>query len=60
LSANLWPQPYGTQPWNTMRKDRVENRLHAEVCAGRLRLQQGQEDTRTDWTAVYARYFGEP
>jgi hypothetical protein len=43
-----------------MRKDRVENRLHAEVCAGRLRLQQGQEDTRTDWTAVYARYFGEP
>jgi hypothetical protein len=58
--GNLWPQPYGTAPWNAVRKDGVENRLHLEVCAGRLTLQQAQEDIRTDWTAVYVRYFGRP
>jgi hypothetical protein len=57
---NLWPEAYGSTPWNAVRKDRVENRLHVEVCAGRLTLRQAQEDIRTDWTAAYTRYFGRP
>src|SRR5436309_2389229 len=30
---NLWPQPYGSQPWNAVRKDCVETLLHRLVCA---------------------------
>jgi hypothetical protein len=57
---NLWPQPYGGQPWNAVRKDRVENRLHKEVCAGNITLEQAQEEIRTDYRVPYLRYFGEP
>ncbi len=35
---NLWPQAYGTSPWNAVLKDRLENRLHNEMCAGRITL----------------------
>ena len=57
---NLWPQPYGSKPWNAVRKDRVENRLHKEVCAGRITLQRAQQEIRTDWRVPYRRYFGKP
>lgn len=57
--ANLWPEPY-TGPWNAHMKDRVENRLHVEVCAGRLPLGEAQHDISTDWRAAFVRYFGEP
>ncbi len=57
---NLWPQPYGTKPWNATRKDRVENRLHVEVCAGRLTLEQAQEQIGTDYRIPYVKYFGQP
>lgn len=56
---NLWPQPY-TGPWNAHMKDRVENRLHVEVCAGRLELAQAQHQIATDWRQPYRQYFGEP
>ena len=57
---NLWPQPYGSQPWNAVLKDRVENRLHSEVCAGRITLQEAQREISTDWRVSYVRYFGQP
>jgi len=57
---NLWPQPYGTHPWNAHTKDRIENRLHKEVCAKRITLQQAQHAIVRDWTAAYLRYFGDP
>jgi hypothetical protein len=57
---NLWPQPYGSQPWNATRKDCVENRLHKEVCAGHITLKQAQDDISSDWTAVYLRYYDPP
>jgi hypothetical protein len=57
---NLWPQPYGTQPWNAVRKDRVENRLHKEVCAGRISLERAQREIADDYRVSYRRYFGEP
>lgn len=54
---NLWPEPYFGQ-WNAHMKDRVENRLHAEVCAKRLTLDAAQQMIRTDWRAAYVQYFG--
>jgi hypothetical protein len=57
---NLWPQPYGSQPWNAVRKDRVENRLHKEVCAGNITLEQAQKEIAEDYRVPYRRYFGEP
>lgn len=56
---NLWPQSYAG-PWNAHMKDRVENRLHKEVCAGARSLEDAQRGIATDWTAEYRRYFGEP
>jgi hypothetical protein len=57
---NLWPQPYGTTPWNAVRKDRVENRLHKEVCAKNISLTKARQEIKTDWRVPYRRYFGEP
>lgn len=57
---NLWPQPYGGKPWNAVRKDRVENRLHKEVCAGNITLQDAQREISVDYRIPYIRYFGEP
>lgn len=59
-TLNLWPQPYGGFPWNAVRKDRVENRLHKEVCEAKsLTLEQAQKDI-LDYRIPYRRYFGEP
>jgi len=30
--SNLWPQSYGSSPWNAVLKDKLENRLHKEMC----------------------------
>lgn len=57
---NLWPQPYGTEPWNAARKDRLENRLHKEFCEGHITLQQAQDALRGDWRVAYKQYFGNP
>lgn len=57
---NLWPQPYGSLPWNAVRKDRVENRLHNEVCAGNISLKRARDEIKTDWRLPYKRYFGDP
>lgn len=57
---NLWPQPYGGKPWNASAKDRVENRLHKEVCAGSITLEQAQKEICSDYRIPYRRYFGEP
>lgn len=43
---NLWPEP---QP-DAHVKDVVENRLHREVCAGKISLTDAQKILRTDWT----------
>lgn len=57
---NLWPEPYGSTPWNASLKDRVENRLHKEVCAGHLSLQKARAAIKSDWRVPYKKYFGEP
>jgi hypothetical protein len=56
---NLWPQSYAG-PWNAHLKDRLENRLHKEVCARTLTLGAAQGAIRSDWTVAYRHYFGDP
>ena len=59
---NLWPQPYGSQPWNAVRKDCLETFLHKLACAKHpaITLKQAQDAIRYDWTAVYLRYYEPP
>lgn len=56
---DLWPESY-SGPWNAHDKDRVENRLHREVCAGRMTLEDAQHAIATDWRVPYRQFFGEP
>jgi 5-methylcytosine-specific restriction endonuclease McrA len=41
--VNLWPE-HNPQP-----KDRLEDRLHSQVCSGRLRLAKAQRIFKRDW-----------
>ena len=43
---NLWPEPFQTSipDGGAHAKDKVENYLHAEVCAGSLTLEQAQKE----------------
>ncbi len=54
---NLWPQSYITQPWNAHVKDKLENELHDEVCAGKIDLPTAQHEIATDWIASYKKHF---
>ena len=55
---NLWPEPY-TGPWNAHMKDKLENKLHVEVCAGRVDLAVAQKLISGDWRVPYAKYYGQ-
>lgn len=57
---NLFPQCYAGRPWNAVLKDRLENRLHKDVCAGTITLEDAQQGIAKDWRALYRKYFGEP
>ena len=57
---NLWPESRDTQPWNAGLKDRLENYLHGEVCAGHIAAQDAQNAIAADWVAAYRRYLGAP
>jgi hypothetical protein len=52
---NLWPEPYAGR-WGARTKDVLENRLHALVCSGRLRLRFAQRIEARNWVAAYRRY----
>ena len=56
VAENLWPQSYETQPWNAHVKDKLEDRLHALVCSGKMPLEQAQRDIAADWIAAYHKY----
>jgi hypothetical protein len=58
VAENLWPQSYDTEPWNAHAKHKLEDRLHALVCAGRLAVEQAQHEISTDWIAAYQKYVG--
>jgi len=50
---NLWPQAYGTSPWNAVLKDKLENRLHKEMCAGNITLKAARNMLVNDWRETY-------
>jgi hypothetical protein len=50
--ANLWPEAAEPPP-GFHEKDRVENYLHDQVCAGHIQLFEAQQMAATDWVAVY-------
>jgi hypothetical protein len=60
VAENLWPESYDTTPWNARIKDKLEGRLHALVCAGKLPIEQAQTEIATVWTATYETYIGKP
>jgi hypothetical protein len=53
---NLWPEPQAGPPPNV--KDRLENKLAALVCRGRVALADAQQAIASDWVAAYRRYVG--
>ena len=57
---NLWPQAYGTSPWNAVLKDTLENRLHNEVCAGHISLRAARGMLVNDWRKAYVQFYGKP
>ncbi|SCK14572.1 HNH endonuclease [Vogesella sp. LIG4] len=57
---NLWPQAYGSSPWNAVLKDKLENRLHKEMCAGNITLDEARQMLVNDWREAYKKYYGEP
>jgi hypothetical protein len=52
---NLWPEPrFGF--WSAEKKDRLENVMHRQVCAGDISLAKAQDAFRGNWTVAYQRY----
>ncbi len=60
VRENLWPESYDTRPWNAAVKDKLENYLHVEACAGRIPIKQAQKEIAEDWITAYRKYLGEP
>lgn len=54
------PQAYGTSPWNAVLKDKLENRLHKEMCAGNITLKKARDMLVNDWREAYKKYYGDP
>jgi hypothetical protein len=56
--ANLFPERANAGPGYHV-KDRLENRLHALVCAGALPLRTAQRAIARDWRVLYSKVFYE-
>lgn len=50
--SNLWPELASPKP-GFHEKDKVENYMHDQVCAGKISLQQAQVQIATNWLAIY-------
>lgn len=57
---NLWPEAYGLTPWSAHLKDKLENRLHKELCAGHITLKQARDMLVNDWREAYKKYYASP
>lgn len=55
---NLWPEPNDHPLGYLNSKDKLENRLHALVCAHHVALAVAQRAIANDWVAAYHRYLG--
>jgi hypothetical protein len=56
--TNLWPEAFN-QPLGAHEKDKLENKLHRLICAGRISVEAAQHAIATDWVAAYRQYVGE-
>lgn len=54
---NLWPQSYTTEPWNAKVKDKLENRLHREMCDGIITVEEAQDLVAHDWIDSYCALY---
>lgn len=52
---NLWPEAANPRP-GFHEKDRLENKLHRLVCAGKMALRKAQNLIASNWVAAYNRY----
>jgi hypothetical protein len=59
-ARNLWPEPYQGEALNAHVKDRLENKMHADVCAGEVSLKDAQKEISTNWIDAYRKHIGEP
>lgn len=66
---NLWPQSYLTKTWNSHVKDKLENRLAANLrrcfkaqghAAATKLMRQYQGEISSSWTNAYVKYLGAP
>jgi hypothetical protein len=55
--ANLFPEKADASPGYRV-KDRLENKLHQLVCAGKLSLRSAQTGIARDWQALYTGVYG--
>jgi hypothetical protein len=53
-AKNLWPQPIA----EARRKDVLENRLHKEMCAGKITLLEAQQCIVQNWVQCYQKHIG--
>lgn len=56
-TANLFPEAATPAP-GSHEKDRLENRLHAEVCDGQITLRRAQHLIAENWVGAYRVRFG--
>jgi len=50
--SNLWPEPYSIKD-NARIKDKFENYLHAQVCSGKMALEEAQNEISANWLEYY-------
>ena len=55
--ANLFPEKLNAAPGYKV-KDRLENKLHDWVCAGKIGLRPAQRQIAGNWQALYRKVFG--
>jgi hypothetical protein len=57
VRANLFPESATPRP-GSHEKDKLENRLHREVCSGQITLRKAQREIAGNWVTVYHHEFG--
>src|SRR5436309_4659903 len=55
--ANLFPEKLNAHPGYKV-KDKLENRAHDWVCAGKIGLRAAQRQIASNWQALYVKVFG--
>lgn len=55
-SLNLWPQLWNGE-YGAHKKDRLEQKVHKEVCSGKISLEEGQRKFSGNWIESYKQYY---